>query len=165
MVYFIFYSFIGFVMESAYLSIMNKKIHLSGLLKGPFIPLYGFGATLLLHIYPFCLNNFDLFYFAVVLCTTLEYVTHLILEKELHIQIWNYKDFHQRFTHRICMFYSLLWGFLGLIFIHIIHPLVTYFISFIPYLILNTFAFISFMFILFQFFNQQYKKGLDHLNL
>ena len=44
MVKFAIYTFLGFILESVYVSILKKEFYLSGLLKGPFIPIYGFGA-------------------------------------------------------------------------------------------------------------------------
>lgn len=51
MIKFAIYTFLGFIMESVYISILNKKILFSGLLKGPCIPIYGFGALLILNHY------------------------------------------------------------------------------------------------------------------
>ena len=47
MVKFAIYTFLGFILESVYVSILKKEFYLSGLLKGPFIPIYGFGALLI----------------------------------------------------------------------------------------------------------------------
>lgn len=58
MVKFAIYTFLGFIIESAYISILEKRIHFSGLLKGPFIPIYGFGALLILKAVPYHTNNF-----------------------------------------------------------------------------------------------------------
>ena len=51
MIKFAIYTFLGFIMESVYISILNKKILFSGLLKGPCIPIYGFGALLICLLY------------------------------------------------------------------------------------------------------------------
>ena len=37
MVKFAIYTFLGFILESVYVSILKKEFYLSGLLKGPFI--------------------------------------------------------------------------------------------------------------------------------
>lgn len=62
MVKFAIYTFLGFILESVYVSILKKEFYLSGLLKGPFIPIYGFGALLILSIVPYHTNNFEIFF-------------------------------------------------------------------------------------------------------
>ena len=76
MVKFAIYTFLGFIMESIYVSILERKIYFSGLLKGPFIPIYGFGALLILKTVPYYQNNFDTFFYSLICCTALEYLTH-----------------------------------------------------------------------------------------
>ena len=72
-------------MESVYISILNKKILFSGLLKGPCIPIYGFGALLILNISGYCYNNIDVFFYSLISCTCLEYLTHYFLLKRTQI--------------------------------------------------------------------------------
>ena len=114
MIKFAIYTFLGFIMESIYISILNKKILFSGLLKGPCIPIYGFGALLILNISGYCYNNIDVFFYSLISCTCLEYLTHYFLLKDSNIEIWNYSKIPHNYSARICMFYSIMWGFLGI---------------------------------------------------
>ena len=45
--YFFLYSFLGWAMESLYISVLQRKIINTGFLHGPFCPIYGFGAVVL----------------------------------------------------------------------------------------------------------------------
>ncbi len=44
---FLIYSFLGWVLESVYKSLLTRKIVNSGFITGPFCPIYGFGAVIL----------------------------------------------------------------------------------------------------------------------
>ena len=45
--YFMVYAFIGWVLESTYKSILQKRIVNSGFLHGPICPIYGYGAMIM----------------------------------------------------------------------------------------------------------------------
>ena len=63
-VYFFIYAFIGWVLESTYKSILQKKVVNSGFLLGPFCPIYGFGALIMyLSLKDLTDNIFILFFF------------------------------------------------------------------------------------------------------
>lgn len=154
---FIIYSVIGFILESLYVSILKKKVYFSGLLKGPFIPLYGFGAFIILKVafYDDLLTN--TFFYSVIIGTTLEYLTHYFLEKDLKIQLWNYSHFRFTFSKRICLFYSLCWGFLGVLLVGCIHPLIQEILTIFNPLYLNLFCFACFIYITIQFYRLKKK--------
>ena len=46
--YFIIYSVLGWIIESIYRSICERKIINTGFLKGPFCPIYGIGAIIMI---------------------------------------------------------------------------------------------------------------------
>ena len=47
---FVVYSMIGWVLESIFHSVWEKKLVNRGFLNGPFVPVYGFGALLVLSV-------------------------------------------------------------------------------------------------------------------
>ena len=157
MIKFAIYTFLGFIMESVYISILNKKILFSGLLKGPCIPIYGFGALLILNISGYCYNNIDVFFYSLISCTCLEYLTHYFLLKDSNIEIWNYSKIPHNYSARICMFYSIIWGFLGIVLVNYIDPFINKILIHLNYNLLNIFALIYFLYILYQFYNHNYK--------
>ena len=157
MIKFAIYTFLGFIMESVYISILNKKILFSGLLKGPCIPIYGFGALLILNISGYCYNNIDVFFYSLISCTCLEYLTHYFLLKDSNIEIWNYSKIPHNYSARICMFYSIMWGFLGIVLVNYIDPFINKILIHLNYNLLNIFALIYFLYILYKFYNHNYK--------
>lgn len=122
-IYFSIYCFLGYLMESLYVSILQRKWISSGLFHGPFIPLYGFGAIILILLSPYVQNHFFLTFLVGSLCLTLlEYVSSLFIEKYFHTKCWDYSHHHLHYQGRICLLYSLIWGFLSVLFIFYIHP-------------------------------------------
>ena len=59
--YFIIYSFLGWILESLYRSFCERKLINTGFLRGPFCPIYGFGAAIMILILKQFDNNIILF--------------------------------------------------------------------------------------------------------
>lgn len=124
-IYFITYSFLGWVMESIFRSIGEKKLINTGFLKGPFCPIYGVGAIImLLFLKRFSDNLVILFIVSVVVLTIWEYLVGVLLEKLFHTKYWDYSNHKFNFQGRICLTNSVFWGFLGIVFVKYIHPVV-----------------------------------------
>lgn len=123
--YFIIYSFLGWVLESTFRSILEKKLINTGFLIGPLCPIYGFGACIMFLFLQGLSNNIVLlFIVSFVLLTLWEYVVGVLLEKMFHTKYWDYSNHKINFQGRICLTNSIYWGVLGVVFIKIIHPLV-----------------------------------------
>ena len=127
---FIVYSFLGWVMESVFRSIIEKKLINTGFLRGPFCPIYGIGAIIMLIF----LERFQdkpilLFFISIIILTAWEYVVGVFLEKLFHTKYWDYSDHKYNFQGRICLTNSICWGFLGVVFVKIIHPFIQGLIS------------------------------------
>ena len=74
--YFYVYCFLGWIFESCYVSFRKKEWVNRGFLHGPFLPIYGSGAVMMLFVSEPFKNNLILTYFAgVVGATLLELVT------------------------------------------------------------------------------------------
>lgn len=122
-IYFITYSFLGWTMESIFRSICEKKIINTGFLKGPFCPIYGIGAIImLLFLKKFSYNVILLFIISVIVLTIWEYIVGLLLEKMFHTKYWDYSKNKFNFQGRICLTNSIYWGVLGVVFVKYIHP-------------------------------------------
>ena len=122
-IYFITYSFLGWVMESVFRSISEKKLINTGFLKGPFCPIYGVGAIImLLFLKRFSNNLIVLFIVSVVVLTIWEYLVGVLLEKLFHTKYWDYSNNKFNFQGRICLMNSIFWGILGIIFVKFMHP-------------------------------------------
>lgn len=122
-IYFALYCFIGYLLESLYVSLLQKQWISSGLLKGPFIPLYGFGAILLIYLSPFLSNNPLLaFLFGGIAMTLLEYISSFYIDKYFHTKCWDYSNHRFHIQGRVCLLYFSIWCFLSYLFIFYIHP-------------------------------------------
>lgn len=123
--YLVVYSFLGWVLETIFRSICEKKIINTGFLYGPFCPIYGVGAIIML----FGLNNFKgkyllVFLISFIVLTLWEYLVGWLLEKVFKTKYWDYSDHKFNFKGRICLTNSMFWGILGVLFINVIHPIV-----------------------------------------
>ena len=67
--YFIIYSFLGWCLESVYKTIIFKKPTNSGFLYGPFCPMYGIGAVIMLYASKLSNNIFITFIMATLIFT------------------------------------------------------------------------------------------------
>ena len=72
-----------------------------------------------------------------IIFTLWEYFVGWLLEKIFHTKYWDYSYYKLNLHGRICLINSLTWGFLGIAFIEIIHPIVEYLLQLIPVAIVN----------------------------
>lgn len=122
---FIVYSFLGWIMESVFRSFCERKIINTGFLIGPMCPIYGAGSIIMLTCMGWLQGRvIELFFISVVILTFWEYIVGVFLEKVFKTKYWDYSDHKFNFQGRICLTNSILWGFLGVGFINIIHPYV-----------------------------------------
>ena len=125
LIYFITYSFLGWIMESTFRSICEKKLINTGFLKGPFCPIYGTGAIIMiLFLKKFSNSLILLFFVSIIVFTIWEYIVGILLEKIFHTKYWDYSDNKFNFQGRICLMNSIFWGILGVVFIKYIHPFI-----------------------------------------
>lgn len=125
LMYFIIYSFLGWIMESVVRSVIEKKIINTGFLRGPVCPIYGIGAIIMLiFLERFQDKPIMLFFIAITLLTAWEYLVGVILEKIFKTKYWDYSNQKFNFQGRICLTNSIYWGILGVVFVKFIHPFV-----------------------------------------
>ncbi len=136
--YFSIYSFLGWIMESIVRSIAEKKIINTGFLNGPFCPIYGFGAIIMLVLLQrFAINWVILFFASIIILTLWEYAVGVLLEKIFKTKYWDYSDQKFNFQGRICLTNSICWGILGVLFIYYIHPFIEMLIGYVDVLTLK----------------------------
>ena len=121
----IVYSFLGWVIESTFKSICERKIINTGFLYGPFCPIYGIGAIIMLLFLERFKNNIILLFLAGFFVLSIwEYIVGWILEKAFKTTYWDYSDHKFNIKGRVCLTNSIMWGVLGVVFIHYIHPFI-----------------------------------------
>lgn len=141
--FFYFYCFFGWCFESTYVSICKRKLVNRGFMKGPFLPLYGSGAIMMLVVSaPFRDNIVLTFLAGVVGATILEYVTGLVMETIFKVRYWDYSGQFLNFQGRICLTSSLAWGGLTILMTRVVHQYVERVMLWIPAEVLSVFVII-----------------------
>ena len=118
------YSFCGWIWESSYVSIRQKKLVNRGFVNGPLLTLYGTGAVMVyLILRPFEANVWALYFGGVIVATVLEYVTGVLMETIFHAHWWDYSNQKFNFQGKICLSSSIAWGFFTLGLFYILQPI------------------------------------------
>lgn len=121
--YFILYSFLGWLMETCYCSIMERHLVARGFLYGPICPIYGCGVLLMILFFTPLKEHLVLFYItAVVVMTSWEYFVGWLLETTTHVKYWDYSNSKFNIKGRVCLWVALTWGVLSYIIIFWVHP-------------------------------------------
>ncbi|SDX72991.1 putative ABC transporter permease [Eubacterium barkeri] len=131
--YFFFYAVLGWCSEVVYCSIPQKKFVNRGFLIGPYCPIYGVGAIILIFLLtPFLTNPIFVFIVGVGSTSTLEYLTSWGMEKLFHATWWDYSSCRFNLRGRICLKNSVLFGIMSVVLLYIIHPLTADFLNGLP---------------------------------
>lgn len=122
--YFIVYSVIGFIVETIYGMISKGTLESrQGLLYGPFCPIYGVGAVaMILALHYFNKNTGRLFVGGFLVGSVVEYILSFLGEVILHLKWWDYSDRPFNLNGRICVYFSVMWGLLAVLFMSYFHP-------------------------------------------
>ena len=122
---FMFFSILGYLAEVIHVSIHTKKINFSrGFLIGPYLPIYGVSSVVMILLLSRYKDDlFALFVMSAFVCTTLEYLTSLVLEKIFKLRWWDYSTKKFNIEGRVCLENSLLFGIGGLIIVRLINPI------------------------------------------
>ena len=140
--FFMLYCMFGWCFESTYCSIKSGHLQNRGFCHGPWLPIYGVGASLLLlftqgheenRLYLFLVGFFG--------GTCLELVTGFLMNKIFHMRWWDYSQNPLNFHGYICLPASIGWGLAAIFVIRVVHPRIasipeTW--SYITFVVMNT---------------------------
>ena len=122
MFFFFTYCFFGWIIESTWVSLHQKRLVNRGFLRGPFIPIYGCGAmTLVLVGTPLIKWPVAVFFGGMISATILEYFTGAAMEAIFKVRYWDYSDKPFNINGHVCLFTSVCWGGLSLAVDYVIH--------------------------------------------
>ena len=133
-VYFLLYSFIGFILETLYSIVTKgffiwKKCFLFNLL----CPVYGFGALAIILSTRYIREyKFLTIFVGGIVATIVEYVVHYVYEEILGVSIWDYSDVPYNVNGRICLTFTFFWFILSGILVYWIHPYIEKNLTSIP---------------------------------
>ncbi|MBQ8923506.1 MAG: putative ABC transporter permease [Lachnospiraceae bacterium] len=128
--FFAVYCFIGWLFESIYVSIEYRKPVDRGFLYGPVLPIYGFGAIIILFVsLPFQKSLLLTFLSGMTGATVLEYLTGYAMEKMFGVRYWDYTYEPLNLNGYICLGCSLMWGMFSIVITEYLHKNVVRFIN------------------------------------
>ncbi len=119
---FFIYSFLGWIWEVCYVSACQRKLTNRGFLYSPILPIYGFGAiVVLISTLPFTENLYLVYIFGALGATLLEVVTGYSMEVLFKTRYWDYSN--QKFNYKgyICLSSTIAWGFFSIIMVRYIN--------------------------------------------
>ncbi len=121
---FFIYSIIGWFVEVTYVYINTKKITNRGFFIGPYIPIYGYSSLIMsVYLTQYKDNPLTVFLLAIFVCSIIEYLISLIMEKLFNARWWDYSNLKFNINGRVCLKNGLGFGFLSLLLIYLINPL------------------------------------------
>ena len=132
--YLIIFSILGLLIETIFCYITTGVLESrKGLIWGPFCPVYGVGATILIIL----LNRYNekpiqLFIAGSIMGNIIEYSLSYILEAMYGARFWDYSYLNWNLNGRICITYSIFWGILAVILIKMVKPIIDKIMNKIP---------------------------------
>lgn len=129
-IFFFIYSIIGWCLESIYAVYELGHFTKRGFLFGPLCPIYGYGAIIVLLILkPFNKNNITLFISGAIILSIFEYLVGYGLDAMFAMKFWDYTNEFLNINGRITLWFAIIWGIFGVLFINYIHPKLENFIN------------------------------------
>jgi len=120
---FIFYSFLGWLAQSIYLSFKSRSPVNAGFLLLPFCPMYGFCMLFLVTFaYPHNLPLPLLFLACFVTAAAIEYYTSLLFEQAFDLLLWDYSIYDLSLNGRTVVPWSAFWGAVAALALTYVHP-------------------------------------------
>lgn len=125
--FFLIFSIIGWICETAYTSIqlgLTKR----GFLLGPYCPIYGCGAIMLIIALSYMEKSnvshkyLKIFIGCMIIFTLFEYITGYALEALFKIRCWDYPNDFMNINGRVSLLYCFIWGIAGILFTKLLYP-------------------------------------------
>lgn len=137
MIYFICFSFIGWIYEVAIFLIEDHILVNRGVLYGPWLPVYGFGGIILFSLFnklknkPVKIKKINirpllLLIYMTVIATLIELLTTYICDliKSDWTKLWYYGDNFMNFQGRVALVPGIRFGILGIMVLYLGVPLI-----------------------------------------
>lgn len=126
LIYYFICSILGWIMEVLYAYTVFGTFVDRGFLYGPMCPIYGWGAVAMVlvteKIRKKKVNTLEIFLIVTAIFTILEYLTSLVLELIFNLRWWDYSNYFLNINGRVCLIFSIFFGFIGIVFVKKIYP-------------------------------------------
>ncbi len=138
---FFIYSILGYVLEMIFGFAIGAKDIESGILYGPWTPIYGISSVLIIVISDKLFKNLHMsrwketiivIIILTIIITGLEWLGGVLIELVFGFSFWDYSDYKFNFGKYICLEMALVWAVMSLIFIYFINPFLEKYIKKIP---------------------------------
>lgn len=120
--YFLFYSFLGFLLEVLFAHFAGVDPHRKCFRILPLCPVYGFGACSIVGAMGNITAPLAIFLLGGGLATAWEYITATFYEDVLGVSFWDYSDVRWNLHGRVCLPFSIAWGLLSIPLVLWLHP-------------------------------------------
>lgn len=119
---FVTYSMVGWLFESIYMSICNRKLTNRGFGFLPFCPIYGFGATIAYYmLLPFAHSKVLVYLVGAAAATIFEFWVGIMMQKLLGEVWWDYNEKPFNYKGIICLESTLAWGVYAIGVVYFLH--------------------------------------------
>ena len=145
-------SFAGVIVEMLWCFVRHGHFESrTGLVYGPFNPVYGAGALCLSWVLYEYRNRSAIYSFlgGFITGSVVEYVCSFVQETLFGSTSWDYSNVPLNINGRICLLYSIFWGFLGVFWIKSVYPRFSIWVLKIPNRIGKALVWILLAFMLF----------------
>jgi len=132
--YFIFYSFLGFLLEVVFARITRQeKRDRKCFYLLPLCPVYGFGALTILALPGWVKENVILLaLLGGCAAAAVEYLMGLWDQRVLGVRFWNYEGLPGAVGGKICLPFAVAWGVLAVVLVRLVHPAAVRLVSLLP---------------------------------
>ena len=120
---FYFYCLCGWIWESCFVSCKQRRWVNRGFLHGPWLPIYGSGAIIILFAtLPVRGSAIGIALMGTFAATLLEYVTGAVMERIFKMRYWDYTNQPFNLNGYICLTSSIGWAGFSWLLVRVIHP-------------------------------------------
>ena len=122
--YFLGYGFLGYLLEKLFARATHAAHQVrKGFVLMPVCPVYGLAMSLLLALDAAKIGSFwELAFLGGAVCTGVEYAVHWACEEALNVKFWDYSATKMDVNGRICLPFSIVWGYLSALAVRWIQP-------------------------------------------
>lgn len=132
--YFLLYSFFGYLLEKLFAALVRSPRRVRKCrLTLPLCPVYGLAMVAVLRLPADMTDTFwKLWLYGALTVTAVEFAVHFFYDKVLGVTFWDYSATKMDVDGRICMPFSVAWGFLVVLAVRWVQPQLMLLVEEIP---------------------------------
>ncbi len=122
--YFFIFGILGMFLENIVCFVTSGKIESrKGFIIGPFCPIYGIGAIILIVLLDKQKRNWiKVFFYGSFAGASFEYISSFAMQALYGTKFWDYPTFVLNINGRTCLIYAICWGVLSIALIYLMKP-------------------------------------------